>query len=589
MDFRESVGSLDAAPRIDLSDVVRLRRRVSRAATSLRIIGFLSAIYILIYSSRHVGFVTALLGAMFMPGMAAAIARRLRAGSVRAAAFAAAWWLLWLGVTAFDALPKSLAAGLNVYSVLGGLVFDLPLVFLAWGLIAFIRYHQSTSADRDGTLQAHPWEEGLRIKVRPRFVRWTAGAVSLLVLSPLPYLWLWASQFTREPNFVSDPAEQLGRMVGASVIAVAIVYWCVRIYRRARRKAMLPGSALVKKDARPIVLYLRSFPDDTAIRLRARATNGRILPERLIRVPFEEVVTDHLWGYGPVLAIRDPHTKDKTAPLGAARDSATDSEWQNRVIELMQQASLVVAIAGKTGGLAWEIDALVNHGFVSKFVLLLPPVDRQEIQARWRFLAGNASSLRLPADVELDRTRAVIFPKERLTLLCSDGARDWTYEAVLDHAALAILGTMQTRSATSGSLVTPETPFSRRLAQETWTLVRSACAFVAIGTVVFVAYGANLIRSEVSHPYARSSKERDEFIAETTNGCRADGGLPEGALGRYCSCYARRIADAITYGEIEALTDSKPSLLGRDLKASFNEKVKTASAVCMKEALGPGD
>ena len=59
----------------------------------------------------------------------------------------------------------------------------------------------------------------------------------------------------------------------------------------------------MKKDRRPIVLYLRSFQDDSEIKMSARVANGRILPERLIKIPFEEVVTDHLWGYGPVLPL----------------------------------------------------------------------------------------------------------------------------------------------------------------------------------------------------------------------------------------------------------------------------------------------
>jgi hypothetical protein len=41
--------------------------------------------------------------------------------------------------------------------------------------------------------------------------------------------------------------------------------WGIHIYRRARKEAMLPGGELVKKDNRPIVLYLRSFHDDTKI------------------------------------------------------------------------------------------------------------------------------------------------------------------------------------------------------------------------------------------------------------------------------------------------------------------------------------
>jgi hypothetical protein len=115
---------------------------------------------------------------------------------------------------------------------------------------------------------------------------------------------------------------------------------------------MLPGSALVKKDIRPIVLFLRSFEDDSGIKLRARATNGRILPERLIRISFEEIVTDHLWGYGPVLAIGNPRAKSEATPLGAARDYVGDSDWQQKVIELVHKAAMIVVVAGRTEGLA---------------------------------------------------------------------------------------------------------------------------------------------------------------------------------------------------------------------------------------------
>jgi hypothetical protein len=58
------------------------------------------------------------------------------------------------------------------------------------------------------------------------------------------------------------------------MISLVLIAWGARIYRRARRAAMLPGSALMKRDSRPIVLYLRSFHDDSQIKLRARAATA---------------------------------------------------------------------------------------------------------------------------------------------------------------------------------------------------------------------------------------------------------------------------------------------------------------------------
>ena len=235
----------------------------------------------------------------------------------------------------------------------------------------------------------------------------------------------------------------LGQLIyGILYLAMALgtVAWGTRIYRRARREAMMPGSELVKRDSRPVVLYLRSFLDDTdtAISLRARATDGRILPERFVKISFEEVVTDHLWGYGPVLAIGDPRTKGELVPLGAARDYETDTNWQEAATEFMRQSSMIVVIAGATRGLAWEVDTIVKQGLVSKLVILLPPLDASELQQRWQSLLTFAIAPMLPAEVDLARVRGIVFPSGHGSLITGSERNDWTYEAVLDEAALVI-------------------------------------------------------------------------------------------------------------------------------------------------------
>ena len=96
---------------------------------------------------------------------------------------------------------------------------------------------------------------------------------------------------------------------------------------------------------------------------------------------------------------------------------------------------MIVAIAGRTQGLAWEIDTIVRLGLVSKFVLLLPPVDMQELEARWQYLASNASAV-LPSEIDLVRARAVVFQNGNAALISGDKRDDWTYEAVLDEAAV---------------------------------------------------------------------------------------------------------------------------------------------------------
>jgi hypothetical protein len=338
---------------------------------------------------------------------------------------------------------------------------------------------------------------------------------------------------------------------------------------------MLSGSALLKKDPRPFVLYLRSFRDDSSFRMWARTANGRILPERLVRISFEEVVADHLWGYGPVLAIGDPKTSDGAAPLGAARDYTLSSDWQNHVSELMQRTSLIVAVVAQTSGLAWEIDAVARHGLLAKFVLLFPPVDNSELKTRFELVRGLATDLEIPLSIELSRLRSITFPKNRICLIYGDKSNDWTYEACLDQAALGIIGSSQGLPTSRGRTITK---VAKVLMPEFATFVRSALVFLAIAAFVFISYGASLYRQESSHPFARKGAERDEFIAGFVSDCGNNKREPVG----YCNCFANRIADSLTYGEYKAL--EKPehdvTVSVMDNKASFAEKARAAAHAC---------
>ena len=310
---------------------------------------------------------------------------------------------------------------------------------------------------------------------------------------------------------------------------------------------MLPGSALTKKDTRPIVLYLRSFQDDSKIRLRARATNGRTLPERLLKIPFEEVVTDHLWGYGPVLAIGDPRTKSKRAPLGAARDYADDSTWQQKVIELMQEAALIVVIAGGTKGLAWEIDTIAKQGALWKLVVLLPPVGIRELQSRWQELASHVSNNALLTQVDFTRARAVIFPKgETAAVIGGEKGTDWTYEAVLDQAALVITNEREA--------VLPTTHSSQSLSgtrrRDVLSDLASMTGAALLTAALFFVMGINEIRKTSALPYASAGYQRDKFVEKAMDVCRrVNPQLSAEQLTNYCTCFANDLANVTTLNE----------------------------------------
>jgi hypothetical protein len=577
---------------VDVSDVVTLRRRVSRAATSLNIIGVLSAAALWQYLYDYSGwrFETALAYVVLVPGLASVTAERLRSGSGRAATLAVAWGVLWLlyGTLVFR---QAILRREHYYVIaLAG-----PLLWLAFGLIALVRGRRVAIASNDAVLMAHPWDAGRRLKARPRLLKVRGWALVLILMAPLPTLW-WL--LGTDPHFGSNRnlGDYWGTVFCSWLLTFVSFYFGARLYRRARRVAMLPGSALVKEDPRPLVLYLRSFDDDGKIRMRARATNGRILPEILVRISFEEVLTDHLWGYGPVLAVGDPRTKEaEYAPLGAARDFVGDSDWQGHVAELMRRASLIVAVAGKTGGqgLGWEIDAVVRGGFLSKFVLLMPPVDRiADARSRWQSTLFSAQGLNLPSDLAPDHMRAAIFSAGSATFICGKEDADWTYEAVLDQAALAILGAPPALVAEAPPGRTLLVRWLRTLAPHLFAYFRSTAAFLAIGIVILVVLVVRNDQMGRAHPFARYGELRDELLPALTDTCTKNNAkLPEGARDRYCRCYAERVAEVVTWSEyqgLEKLADSngrRPASANAAL-ATFDTQSKVAVDTCSKEILG---
>jgi hypothetical protein len=142
-----------------------------------------------------------------------------------------------------------------------------------------------------------------------------------------------------------------------------------------------------------------------------------------------------------VVAIGDPRTERKLAPLGAARDFERDDTWQQKAIDLMRRSSMIVAVVGQTEGFLWEINTIIKLGLRSKLVLLLPPVRAQELAPRWDALVHHVKGMAFLEDIDLTRMRAVALSPDGVVFIVGDKGNDWTYETVLDTAAELILAT----------------------------------------------------------------------------------------------------------------------------------------------------
>jgi hypothetical protein len=423
----------------DVSRVTSLRRRLGHAASSLKLIGFISAVAVTIVGSRHVNpwIVTGLGIVVFCSAFP--LGAHLRSGRTWAAAVIAAW-LVAYGIWSFTGLLEALYLGLTFSAVLGGLIINLPLYFAIRGLLELRAYRRRPATPGPfEPLAQNPWEDGGDgSEKRPKLLKGSLKAYIFVVLAPLVLVLMVAVTLKRVQPPTSDLARLSGRRTYDVVRTVLVGTLIIYLYRRGRRHALLPGNELLKQDKRPVVLYLRSFLDDRGIRIRARPSNGRIFPERFIKISFEELVTDHLWRYGPVVAIGDPRTKEKLVPLGAARDFEPDDSWQQKATDLMQQASLIVAVAGQAEGFLWELNTIIDMKLESRLVLLLPPLQLRKLSARWDAIVQRVTALKLPTQLDLTRARAVVFRDGVFVVITADKRNDWTYETVLDNAALLI-------------------------------------------------------------------------------------------------------------------------------------------------------
>ena len=139
-------------------------------------------------------------------------------------------------------------------------------------------------------------------------------------------------------------------------LALAVVGW--RVWRRSRRHETISADEAMALDPRPPVLYLRSFRDDGETFVDDAYGGGAWLLRAMRLGSAEEKMVPILSQLGPVIAIGKPG--EPLPELGAARLYVDHRDWQQRVLELMQQASLVVVRVGASPGVLWEIDQALS-------------------------------------------------------------------------------------------------------------------------------------------------------------------------------------------------------------------------------------
>ena len=231
----------------------------------------------------------------------------------------------------------------------------------------------------------------------------------------------------------------LGLLAGVTIL---LARWIISI-RPARRRIRQINAPfayeVLSNDKRLPIVLLRSFEAERAV------ASG--LPP--FRQRIEEVVISAIRPFGPAIAIGAP--EDNLPELGAARAYVPgDNEWTHVALDWIKSARLIVMIAGRTPGLMWELERIIEHGLLSKTVIIFPrpritvaPAGEGGdpawlLAARMARAVGRAEPL---TPTELDGAIAMFPDRDgHLALLRSGGYGPRAYRMAVEQAVSELLG-----------------------------------------------------------------------------------------------------------------------------------------------------
>ncbi len=194
-------------------------------------------------------------------------------------------------------------------------------------------------------------------------------------------IWAWklAGCLLVVPTIVAfgimrDEKEPAMERIVAAACAAILAACATSAFLRGKRLDARSGEEALDSDPRPPVLYLRAFKDDEI----TSQSGTNLAAARISFTTEEERLARGVKDIGPMVAIGIP---TEGLPLtGAARFYVHDSEWRDRVLELMERARLVMLRIGPTEGLRWEF-AMANWQLPSAKLILLVPAGKAEYEA----------------------------------------------------------------------------------------------------------------------------------------------------------------------------------------------------------------
>jgi hypothetical protein len=165
-------------------------------------------------------------------------------------------------------------------------------------------------------------------------------------------------------------------------LGIIFSYVGVKLINRGKRHFVPVGLAELKRDSRPPVLYLRPFTQDGGVNLMTTNAINRGFVDKgfwrqvtttFIKLvdTYEQYISLAFKKIGPVVAIGDP--TGRLPQLGAIRIYVgIDGDWQQMVSKLASKASYVLLQIGKSDGLMWEVQYVIDQVRPEQLILFLP-------------------------------------------------------------------------------------------------------------------------------------------------------------------------------------------------------------------------
>ena len=152
------------------------------------------------------------------------------------------------------------------------------------------------------------------------------------------------------------------------VLGVVVAFSSILAFVRSARVGQPSLNTVRAQDKRLPILLLRSFRDD-GLTAPARFRYGPFLYTSNRR--FEQAIAGSFQSFGPLIAIGEPN--EKLPQFGAARTYLAGDEWQKAVLGWIDEARLIVMIAGTTQWIVWELQRILEQDQYRRLLILMPP------------------------------------------------------------------------------------------------------------------------------------------------------------------------------------------------------------------------